>query len=80
VQDCCSNFVVITSFDHRSFLYCANSGVFYPCLDTCNSTSFICCVCLKSCKDKGCSVLRSLVFQRGGVNLVGCKVTSLRVL
>jgi len=65
VQDCCSSFVVATSSDHRSFLYCANSGVFYSCLDTCNSTSLNCCMCLKSCKDKGCSVLRCLVFQIG---------------
>ena len=40
VQDCCSSFVVVTSFDHRSFLYCANPSVFYPCLVTCKSTSF----------------------------------------
>ena len=39
MQDCCSSFVVVTSSDHRSFLYCVNSGVFNPCLDTCNSSS-----------------------------------------
>ena len=65
MQDFFSSFVVATSSDHRSFLYCANPGVFYHCLDTCNSTSFNCYVYLKFCKDKGCSVLRCLVFQRG---------------
>ena len=53
MQDCCSSSVVVTSFDHKSFLYCANLGVFCPYLVTCNSTSFNCCVCLKSCKDRG---------------------------
>ena len=65
MQDCCSSFGVVRSSDHRSFLYCANPGVFYPCLVSCNNTSFYCCVCLKSCKDRGCSVLRCELLQRG---------------
>ena len=63
-QECYSSFVVVTRSYHRisgSVIPC----VFYPCLVSCNCTSFTYCVCLKSCKDKGRSVLRCEVLQRG---------------
>jgi len=59
-----SSFAVVTSVDHR-ISGSVIPGVFYPYLVSCNCTSFTYCLYLKSCKDKGSSVLRCEVLQRG---------------
>jgi len=59
-----SSFAVATSADHR-ISGSVISGVFYPYLMTCNCTYFTYYLCLKSCKDRGCSVLRCEVLKRG---------------
>jgi len=52
-----SSFAVVTSVDHRISGFVI-PRVFYPYLVSCNCTSFTYYLCLKSCKDRGCSVLR----------------------
>jgi len=59
-----SSFAVVTSVDH-SISGSVIPSVFYPCLVSCNCTSFTYCLCLKLCKDRGCSVLRCEVLQSG---------------
>jgi len=65
-----SSFAVVTSVDPRIF-GSVILGVFYPCLVSCNCTSFTYCLCLKSYKDRGCSVLRCEVFAKGVSKLCG---------